>query len=252
MDATSEARWAKVGKVLSVVVTLVGAVVGIIVGIGKINAPGPDVVVEVGAGPFRPLPTADLRLRELLRLSSQESLTGALEGLLQDSADTGLVARRLEGHFRIFSSEPYLRGFLAGTIVNQGDRPADDVVVTINRGRVARLQRDDGSDTILEINDVLPVGRLRTRESVEIEVWLDSPYSVWEASGQVAVTHAEGVGVVALGVPVAGVPLFLKKYWSILILLVLALSAYLVLYLGVQWTNRRARADSPAAARDSS
>ena len=240
--ALSQKHWALIGRLAVAVITVVSAGAAGLYYLGQLTT-GPRVVLEAEAGPFYPLP--DFRYDEVVASAAPDSLAADLLDARLDSADIGWLTERLSRRFKSYGSAPYVRGFMKGVVRNDGNRPATGVVVTVDGGTYAAVDRSGGTTEVERIDGVVEVGSLRSQEEVELLVWLDSPYSAFPAP-RVTLVHDGGIGVVTLGLPVAGLGLRVGRFFDVFggLPLILAVSVGLLLilpWLWELWTSSRGR-----------
>ena len=219
-----------------------------------------QLVANVEFWPFLQLPQLNSefeRFRELQGLENLEALIG-LDEFMGDNDDPRAealvrqVIRRVNLLLRerLPTSLPFefqMYGVWRVRVTNDSRRSLSGVTITLPNTRYLSVDREGEDPIQRESGEVIRVGALRPQESVLLTSWASSaPPSQFRAE-RIELTHSEGIGEVAMRVPVGPVGQWIDRYWFPLLIIPFLSSAIFLNYLTLVRPRLAKRTPSQAA-----
>ena len=190
---------------------------------------GDGLAASVSFVPFLQVPLLRSELKSFDELLETESLASlvdldrlvkhsndekAAEILVRDTLEE--VSRSLRERLIRSLSRNYLlqpKGIYQVLVTNHSRRSLSEVTITLPDTQFLWLKREGENPSQCESGEIIKLGTLRPQESVALVSWTSSEPSIWLSVPGIILTHSEGVGDVAVRVPVGGLGQWFDKYW---------------------------------------
>jgi hypothetical protein len=196
----SQAVWALVGQV-SAVVALLGGLIGLF---KFATQPKIGLSAELSLTEFH-LPPDVIRQRELIaQLGAPEAIDSLLAPVAEEypqhidaieAAKEKIIRYLLNASFKIQRDAGQFSGLWVASVTNDGNLPADEVVLSLPGARAVRLLRAEKLQEFPE--GPVNLGTVRPGDSVTVIAWTFTTPGAWDVE-HVFLSHANGLGKVRI------------------------------------------------------